>query len=500
MKKRIDALNITEGQKRIIEYVFTFLLVLLIFSISRVTGIKNEPEKVKPLMLAALAVLGGYAVYLKIKGRLTSDKAVMCVVIAGIIMRVGYTIYTHMFINGHDLGGFSASDTGHLGYIYNLAENGKLPSSYENQLYHPPLFHMAAALVIRVAGLFTGTEDMHSLFEFSQIINCSLCCIMLLVLKNFFAEIELDGKYAPWAMLIAAFIPGMYQIGGRLNNDMPVIFFMLLCIINTYRWYRKRDMRTIIYLALSFGLGMMSKISCGIMALFTAPVMIYVLYTDIKNKRAKETIKQLAVFALICFPLGLWYPIRNYILFKQPFNYVMRLERGHFVYRGDIPWYKRFFELSVSGLIKQPFVNVYEDSSIPMSVLRTSLFDETTFDSRIWAAGIANVINLVLAAVSVVCMVYVLVKRKGIDIKNTYGLFFAWLIIIGTFVQFNAAYPAFCTANFRYIPLAEVLGGVFVGYAMKLVGDTDKKSAGYIMSGIKILIAVWCVFVNIMYI
>ena len=91
-------------------------------------------------------------------------------------------------------------------------------------------------------------------------------------------------------MAIVAFFPTFYQMGGRLNNDMAVTFFMFLCIVNTYRWYRKRDMKTVVYIALCFGLGMMSKISCGIMALFTGMVMLVVLYEEFKNKNAKQII------------------------------------------------------------------------------------------------------------------------------------------------------------------------------------------------------------------
>lgn len=265
-------------------------------------------------------------------------------------MRVGYTIYTHMFVRGNDLGEFSTNihenGCGHLGYIYYIVENGKLPDGNSYQLYHPPLYHILSAIAVQIAGIFIHSGDMQSKFEFIQIINCTLACIMLPMLRNFLNEIYVDKKYAPWAMAIVAFFPTFYQMGGRLNNDMAVTFFMFLCIVNTYRWYRKRDMKTVVYIALCFGLGMMSKISCGIMALFTGMVMLVVLYEEFKNKNAKQIIIQFVVFAAVCVPLALWYPVRNYILFDQPFNYVPRIEENNFVYRGNVSWTERLFSFS----------------------------------------------------------------------------------------------------------------------------------------------------------
>lgn len=143
-------------------------------------------------------------------------------------------------------------------------------------------------------------------------------------------------------MLIVAFQPAVMLMGLRGNNDMLAMFFIVLCLINTYRWYVKRDMKTIVMLAFSFGLGMMTKISVGTIALFTGGVMIYCVVKDFKQKKYKEIICQLAVFAVICLPLGMWYSVRNFILFDQPFGYVQVLPINDPIYTGNVEWYKRF--------------------------------------------------------------------------------------------------------------------------------------------------------------
>lgn len=487
------------NKRNIAEYIMIFLAITIVFILCKALGIKNDNDKTQILMVASLFGLMCYACYLGIKKELTTAKIMQLIIFAGIIMRVGYTIYTHMFVRGNDLGEFSAdvyhNGCGHLGYIYYIAENGKLPNVNEYQLYHPPLYHILAALTVQIAGIFMPSGDMQSKFEFVQIINCTLTCIMLPMFRNFLDEIYVDKKFAPWAMAIVAFFPTFYQMGGRLNNDMAVTFFMFLCIVNTYRWYRKRDMKTVIYIALCFGLGMMSKISCGIMALFTGTVMLIVLYEEFKNKNTKQIVIQFAVFAVICVPLALWYPVRNYILFDQPLNYVPRIAENNFVYRGNVPWTERLFSFFPVELVKQPFINLYEDNSVIMTMLRTALYGEAEFEGRSLAASIANIVNLLLVVVSVVSMIYALIENKKAKSKALFGIFVIWLIIFGSFVQFNIAYPALCTAHYRYIPLATVIGGVFIAYALSYMGDKHK----FISNSIKIMIIIWCIFTSIVY-
>ncbi len=466
---------------KISEYIFTFAAVTLVFIACMKLGIKNDEIKTAFLMAAALIAVGVYMFCLYRKKSLTAGKVIQCVVICGMIMRAGYMIYTHMFTRGHDLGAFDITGDGadgHLSYIMNLAKNNSLPPTNENQFYHPPLFHFLASLFVRLGTVFYP-EDFYKAFEYAQIVNCAASCFMLTALKNFLGELELKEKYQIYALAITAFFPNLYFMGGRLNNDMLSVFFMLLCVINTYRWYKKRDMKTMIFLALSFGLGMMSKISCGSIAIFTAPVMLYCLFKEIRSKNMggiKAVIIQLFVFALICFPLALWYPVRNYLLFEQPLDYVHYLGKSSFVYTGNIPWYKRFFEFSVPRLFGQPFANVGEDYSIPMYIMRTSIFGEFKFDKPVGIIWLLISANLLVIAVSFVSAVFVL-KSKKIKKEYKIGLTSLWIILMLSYLSFNAGYPFMCTADFRYILLTEAIGAVFIGYAAQL---TDEKKTGII--------------------
>lgn len=482
----------------LLDYIAVFAIIFVIFAVSMKLNIKGDEAAIKMFMTAALAALGLRAFWLQRQNRLTGASVIGIIVAAGMVMRIGYMLYTHMFVRGHDLGAFETSGDGHLAYILNLME-GKLPPTNEGLHYHPPLFHMLAYVFAKIGGLFYSS-DVYKSFEFAQIINCTASCYMIMALRNFVNETELKEKYKAYAVAFTAFFPNLWLMGGRLNNDMIVTLCMLLCVIYTYRWYKNRDMKTIVLLALSFGIGMMTKISCGIMALFTGPVMIYCLVKDFKSKKYKDITAQLAVFALICFPLALWYPIRNYIMFDQPLNYVLNLGDTHFTYTGGIPWYKRFFEISLPMLMKQPFANMGSDYSIPMHVIRTAIAGEFTFEGLEKGMRILIIVNILLCIVIPASMIYVLTKYKKLDKKLRFGFFAIWLIVVIAFIQMNISYPNSCTMDFRYIPLTVIISGFYSSYALQLAEGSDDKYIKYAEKAASAVIVMWCALGCIMYI
>lgn len=80
------------------------------------------------------------------------------VVLAGIVLRVIYCLGTTIFERQYDAGTIALDaghrvSGGHLAYIQYLYENGRLPDFNPTTVYqfhHPPLFHAAAALWMRL--------------------------------------------------------------------------------------------------------------------------------------------------------------------------------------------------------------------------------------------------------------------------------------------------------------------------------------------------------------
>lgn len=444
---------------KLTEYFIAFLVVFASFMFSWLLKIKNNMSTMRSIMIISELVLLIYAVYLKKKDELNSNKILKLIMIAGMVIGVGNMLGTHIFDKGYDQGYVSSAARGHFGYILNLIE-GHLPNGNGEQYYQPPLFHFISSFFVRLGQVCTSGNNEEAI-QFTQIVNCSVYCFMLIAVKNFIIEIHAEKKYF-WVMLITAFHPSFLLMGLRGNNDMLATFFMIICLTNTYKWYMKRYMKTIVMLAFSFGLGMMTKISVGTIAILTGAVMICCAVKDFKQRKYKEIVLQLAVFAVICLPLGLWYPIRNLILFNQPLGYVQMLPNNIPIYKGDIALYKRFFGFNLVELLKKPFFYYPEGYSIPIQIVKTSMFAEGKYEENILMCSILVLVNIVTIITAVVSTLYIAVKGKLCDKKIRFGAFAMWIIIMISYIQFNVQYPHLCTADFRYIAITVPLGAVFM--------------------------------------
>lgn len=460
---------------KITAYIIALVSVFLLFVLFYISGLKDNFNTARSFMIIEYAALAGAAYYLKRKNLLTQKRIVDFIFIAGMILGVGNMLGTSIFDKGYDQGAISPLARGHFGYILNIIE-GHLPTGNEEQYYQPPLFHFVSSLFVRV-GLSITDGNTDEAIRFIQIANCSFYCFFMIAVRRFLDEIELGVKSKLYTAALIASFPNFFLMGLRGNNDMFATFFMLLCVINTYRWYKKRDMKTIVCLALSFGFGMMSKISVGLMAVVTGPVMIYCLVKDIRVKQYKNTILQLAVFAVICFPIAMWYPIRNLILFDQPLNYVQRLSEDIPIYRGNVEWYKRFLAFNPIRVIRDPFFHYPNGDNIFEYLLKTSLYSEYAYDNNAVMGSLFMLVNIITVIASLISMVAVAVKGKSIDRKFRLGFAVLWLIIMASYIQFNVAYPHLCTANFRYIAITAFIGAVYIGYAMQTIENKNIRGA-----------------------
>ena len=71
----------------------------------------------------------------------------------------------------------------------------------------------------------------------------------------------------------------------QYSNDNIAYMFFYLSIFLSIRWAKDKKLSTIILLALAIGVGMLTKISVGLIAFITGPMMLAVL---IKEKDKKK--------------------------------------------------------------------------------------------------------------------------------------------------------------------------------------------------------------------
>lgn len=476
------------------------LLVLnYIFENKERIGDTNFTESIMQIFLILTA--GIFIIYItREQKKIQKEEALLvCIMCVGIIMRVGYTVYTPWYLRGHDLGNLSTEvdATGHCAYILHLFQ-WNLPSSNEYQFYHPPLYHFLAALTMHISGCLSGKTNGAELIEAAKLVSCMSSIGVLYQVKQLLKENHLLGRAGNIVMLIVACLPNYYLMAGRINNDSLVFFFMVLILRYTIKWYRSPDYKNTIILALGFGLGIMTKVSCGVMAVFTGIVMLIKFGGAVKNHAYVSLLKKFVLFGGISGILGLWYPLRNYILFHQPLNYVAEIPTNNPVYCGDHSLAERFSLFYDFTGTRTLYNYPIDDYNLLGFFLRSAVFGEFEFSVTEWVAHWLFVVNGILALAALVAMVYCLIKVKN-HRSMMIGLAFVWVIQVGSFIWFNIGYPFACTMDYRYIPLTTIIGAIFLGICFRHI--RQKSGMGYHMlcKGMQAIVLLYAAFSITMY-
>lgn len=460
-------------KKRFLDYLYLFFIIVILYLLTYKLGLMNDMKTVQMIMMSCILIAIFFLYNSKSNNIMTHsgksgneneyEKKIALLIMIGCIMRIGYMIYTPCNIRGHDIGDITFGATGHAGYILTLLEGHQLPDSNMIQLYHPPLFHILSAFIISVTQLFLKETDPIRIVDAAKIISCFASCGSLYVIRSLCKELKLTKDATLITLSIIAAFPNFYLLAGRVNNDSLVIFFMLLAILYTYRWYHNQSYANLVGMALSIGLGMMTKISCGIIALFTGTVMIIVLIKQVKEKQLKQIILQFATFAGICFPLALWYPIRNYLLFQQPFSYVNQIPIDSDIFCGNYSFFERFFSLPLKQLFSPLYARPFDDYNVLIYTMKSSIFGEFYFNIPDFIPILLLIFNVILIAFSVFSMIYIIFFEKETSKEIRYGLGGIWVIIFSSFLYFNIKYPFGCTMDYRYIVPTVVVSAIFLG-------------------------------------
>ncbi|MEG2003413.1 MAG: glycosyltransferase family 39 protein [Clostridia bacterium] len=449
--------------------------------------------------LFAFGLLGILAAYWNINHTLNPKKIVFLIFACGLILRFLYITYTDLGVRQHDIGSFYKS--GHSGYITYVYDNFKLPDfdvRTKWQFYQPPLHYFIAAAWLRLQTFFGLTYT--AACENIQFITLIYSTVSLFFIYKILDILKLKNAslYVPFAL--AAFQPTFFFLAGSYNNDTLSVMFIILAFYYTLKWYYNRTLGNIILLALFIGLAMMSKLSSWYIAPAVALLFLLVL---IYGKNVKKYIIQYAAFGAICLPLGLFWPLRNFIKFGVPINYVPLLRMDHEQYIGNYSVFSRIFN-PFESLLESIYNchghnsgDLFFEYNIPAAVFKTSVFGEWQIgaESQVckFFAFCLLYVNIALIVISIVVMIrYLFKKFENRDIK--WFLYLFYVTIISGYIFFCFAYPHDCSMDFRYIVASFVIGIIFLGFYIR---DTVKK-------GLKIalyaLTSLFCVFSTCLYV
>lgn len=405
---------------------------------------------------------------------------------AGILLRVFYVILGHVSESRqYDIGPIDQGDgvlTGHIGYIYYLNIFKHFTDFDPREIYqfnHPPLHHIIEAIWIGIVKLFTN--DKYIIAEWMQIPTCIYSVILLLAVLGITKELKLGKTGSCIVMTIAAFHPTLIFMAGSINNDGLSFMFQFLSIYLTLKWVRevneetKKSLITIIYLALSIALGMLTKLSTGLVAPAIALVFLYVFIKSWKDNKTfpGKLFIQYATFGIVCVPLALSWSIRCLIKFDMPINYIYALSEDSWQYIGDHSLMERFFIPNpVTLLTNLAHGSIGLSENLWIQLFRTAALGECDLSTFPLIAKLLlmlmMVANFVVAFIAFFYFVKVMIigsKAKYPQMTTINKIFFIamYVVLFASYVSFSYKYPHECSMNFRYIVPTLIIPAIALG-------------------------------------
>lgn len=474
---------------------FTVSLLVLLFLLLDQSVLTEKTRSVLADTVSVSACIFAAAIlYLRHKhGDLNWNFAVILLIAVGICFRLSYVIDYGYYEHQHDVESLNTS--GHLSYIYNLAEGKGLPQSNDWQFSHPPLYHLFAAAVVKLSFALGFTFD--RAFENVQLLTLLFSTLTLLVAVSLFSELKLNGTALAAATAVAAFHPTFFILSGSINNDCLALLLSLCALLFTVKWWNSPTWLNSVLIGLLIGLGMMAKFSVVMFIPITAIVVIVKLIFDKKYSFGKF-LAQTGLFLVAALPTGLWYQIRNLIRFNQPIGYVAPLSETSALYTGGVSFAERLL-LPFSTKLVGVYVNVWEEYNLFTYALRNSMFGEYTIGNMVFAFFLV-LFNFFAVVLTVVSAVRLLKKGRGLFSSADWVVLAALVVQLAFFVYFNARYPFGCTMDYRYISVTAVCSAMFLGN--NLSGGPNNRGVASRVISISTVICVvgFCAFSMLTYI
>lgn len=382
---------------------------------------------------------------------------------------LGYISYTPFWARQHDSRSFvDYQFGGHFGYIGYIFYNNHLPNFSPKDFwcfYNPPLFYIISAIFMKIQTLFNFTIEEG--LEHLQFLSITYALVFDIYVYRILKE--LDIKMALKSLLLfVALSPAIVIMSGSLNNDILSIALSTMAIFYCIRWYKSDSLKDLIKIAFTISFAIMTKISSALIAVAIAFVF---LTKVIKNKQdIKKYIKYFSLFALISLPIGLWYPIKNLVLYDIPITYVQSVDEDNDSNISKYSVLERIFTISNNHLnsINIDMSKENAEYNLFITTLKSFIVDEQIdCNNDILQICIPWIFycSIGIAILFIINLIYVLKNYK--EINNKWILFFLLLFCLEiiSYIKFCFNYPFTFTMNFRYIVPTLISYSVITGIA-----------------------------------
>lgn len=389
---------------------------------------------------------------------------------------LGYISYTPFFTRQHDSRSFiNYENGGHFGYIGYIFFNDHLPTGSPKDFwcfYNPPFFYIISAIFIKIQTFFSFTIE--QALENTQILSVLYTTIFIIYIYKILKEINIK-KSIIFLLLFVGLSPAIIIMSGSLNNDILSIMLSTIAIFYSIRWYKTDYLTDLIKIAFSIGFAIMTKISSALIAVAIA--VIFLIKVIQNRKDIVKYIKYFSLFALISLPIGLWFPIKNLVLYDIPLTYVQSVDADNDANISNYSVLERFFSIS-SGQLDTVNINMSKENAeynLFITTLKSYIVDEQIdYTNNIILKIVVPLIficSIVISILFIINLVYIFKNYKKIN--NNWILFFLLLLVLEiiSYLKFCFDYPFTFTMNFRYIVPTLISYSAITGVA----SDSNKK-------------------------
>ena len=393
---------------------------------------------------------------------------VIWVMVTGGFLKVSYILYTAVWQRQHDVIDFGAGE-GHAAYIEYILYNKSLPDFDPRSVwafFQPPLHHFISA-VWMWAGIRVKIAE-RQLYENVQVLPLCYMLIVTLIVYEISKELNMTKKSQLITMLITAFHPIYVLMSGSINNDALSVCLSALSVYAALLWYKKPGILKSIFLGGCIGLAMMAKLSSALVAPGIGAMLLYRVIKDIRADKSciKDYFLQLASFAVVVFPLGLWWPVRNVIKWNMPVNYIP--EVGEQLEKCDMA--SRLFDIRTFSVYPALKSNgaAYDEYNVILAMFKTAFFGESDFSllsKHITPfADLVFVFGIITAVIGIYAAIKVCTDRQSGPDAGLKIMFSGVLLgLLGGYFMFALSYSNFSAQDFRYSALAVSIMGIFTG-------------------------------------
>jgi len=402
----------------------------------------------------------------------------------------------------------------HWTIVLDIFTTGKIPDpplnldgtyNLENQFYQSKLWHLIAGYFVRFnynfiqaseepipvyaqSGFPNFTYRVELAFETLKILQAAIGYWLYVFSAEIFKHLCLSQRAATISTALVCLLPFYAYIPFVYNNDALMIAFVLGALLWALSYSRKPSFSKAALCAVFLGLGMMSKIN-GVLAAIPIAYLFLMRLISIgheKKTERKEERKaffaQMALFAVIVFPLGLFHSFYAWRHYGQSFDYVLYPGdefSNNYVNVNFYGVYNRFIGLFTSDLFVRPYKYDfgrgpwgdsygYIDFNIWTGLFKTALFGNGVFqDTELENLMPFSLINkhvylifhlwLIIAFYGLMSWVYQLGRKcfpkyRHISLEEGF-LIVVGVVSLGYYVYFCVKFPFTSTMHFRYASL-----------------------------------------------